>query len=92
MLMLVAPSARGHDYNGWTNNPAVGYAVPIQAVYQFPKVIVNQPPTPSGYAVPIQSVYQFPAVIANQPGAGFLFLQSDPTHGILGGRPYLYHP
>jgi len=74
------------------NDPAEGYAVPILAVYQFPGVMANQPTTASGYAVPIQTVYQFPAVMANQPEAGVRFLRPDLTSGLLGGRPYLYHP
>jgi hypothetical protein len=83
--------AAGHKPHGWRDNRADGYTVPIQAVYQFPAVIAQQPTIPWGYAVPIQSVYQFPAVIANQPGADVSFLSSDPTCGLLGGQPYLYH-
>jgi hypothetical protein len=85
-------AAGGHKPHRWQNDPSVGYAVPIQAVYQFPAVIANQPTTPWGYAAPIQSVYQFPAAVANQPGARVSFLQSDPTCGLLGGLPFLYHP
>jgi hypothetical protein len=99
MLLLVAVTltpgtamAGGHTPHGWRDNPWDGYAVPIQAVYQFPAVIANQPTIPWGYAAPIQSVYQFPAVIANQPGAQVSFLQVDPMRGWLGGRAFLYHP
>jgi hypothetical protein len=92
MLTPGTAMAGGHTHHGWRDNPADGYTVPIQAVYQYPAVIANQPTTPSGYAAPIQSVYQFPAVMANQPGAEVSFLWSDPTCGLLGGRPYLYHP
>jgi hypothetical protein len=84
--------AGGHERYGWRDRPSGGYAVPIQAVYQFPSVLANQPTTPWGYAVPIQGVYQLPAVMANQPGAEVSFLWSDPTRGLLGGQPYLYHP
>jgi hypothetical protein len=35
--------AEGPSRHGWWDNPAVGYAAPIQAVFQFPAVIANQP-------------------------------------------------
>jgi hypothetical protein len=57
-----------HDGYQVSGDPAVGYAVPIQRVYQYPGVIVFQPTTPTGYAVPIQRVYQFPAPLVFQPG------------------------
>jgi hypothetical protein len=60
--------AEGHKQHVWWDDPSVGYAAPIQAVYQFP------------------------AVVANQPGSGVSFLLPDPTRGLLGGQPYLYHP
>lgn len=93
-VMLTPGTARagGHKPHGWRGNPSDGYAVPIQAVYQFPAAFANQPTTPWGYAVPIQGVYQFPAAFANQPGAAVSFLQPDPAWDLLGGRPYLYHP
>jgi hypothetical protein len=93
VLMPGTASAWEHGPHGkqW-QDPLAGYAVPIQAVYQFPAVLANQPTTPWGYAVPIQSSFQFPAVMANQPGAEVPFLGTDPTSGLLGGRPYLYHP
>ncbi len=77
---------------GWPNHPWDNSAVPIQAVYPFPGGIANLPPTAWGYQAPFQAVYQFPAVMANQPGAEVIFLWADPTRGLLGGRPYLYHP
>jgi hypothetical protein len=58
---------RCHTGKGY--RPSVGYAVPIQNVYQFPAAMVDQPTLPTGYAVPIQAVYQFPATVVNQPGA-----------------------
>jgi hypothetical protein len=51
-----------------SEDPAVGYAVPIQRVYQFPAPFVYQPTAPYGYAMPIQRVYQFPAPFVFQPG------------------------
>jgi hypothetical protein len=45
----------------------------------------------AGYTVPILLVYQFPAVLANQPGAAVPYLTPNPSQGLLGGRPYLYH-
>jgi hypothetical protein len=74
----------------WQDNPANGYAVPIQVVYQFPAAIVNQPLW--GYAYPNQSLYdQFPAAPVPLPGSYVSFLDTDLAAGLLGGRPYLYH-
>jgi hypothetical protein len=73
LVMLVGQPATASAW--WDRHQArdvhdaqVGYAVPIQSVYQFPAAIVYQPTQPYGYAVPIQSVYQFPAAIVYQPG------------------------
>jgi hypothetical protein len=52
-----------------SQDPSIGYAVPIQHVYQFPAVMVFQPGPRGGYAVPIQHVYQFPAALVFQPGS-----------------------
>jgi hypothetical protein len=52
-----------------SQDPAIGYAVAIQHVYQFPAAWVFQPTSPGGYALPIQNVYQFPAAFVFQPGA-----------------------
>lgn len=63
--------ARGGELQGhyWVSrDPSVGYAVPIQRVYQFPAALVFQPTAPYGYAVPLQHVYQFPASLVFQPG------------------------
>jgi hypothetical protein len=35
--------AGGYTRHGWWDDPSVGYAAPIQAVFQFPAVIANQP-------------------------------------------------
>jgi hypothetical protein len=57
-----------HDHYDVSQDPLIGYAVPIQHVYQYPAAFVFQPTTPWGYAVPIQHVYQFPAAFVFQPG------------------------
>src|SRR5260370_29660860 len=50
-------SALGHRHHaGQGCDARVGYAVPIQSVYQYPGVIVGPPTLPYGYAVPIQTV------------------------------------
>jgi hypothetical protein len=51
-----------------SRDPSVGYAVPIQHVFQFPAALVFQPAVPRGYAVPLQHVFQFPAALVFQPG------------------------
>jgi hypothetical protein len=51
-----------------SHDPSIGYAVPIQHVYQFPAAFVDQPTAPRGYAVPIQRVYQFQAPFSYRPG------------------------
>jgi hypothetical protein len=75
LLVLLAvcfekPShAEGEGHHYWVSqDPSVGYAVPIQRVYQFPAAFVFQPTRLDGYAVPIQRVYQFPAASVFQPG------------------------
>ena len=64
-----ARAGDNHDHYWISRDPSIGYAVPIQRVYQYPGVIVFQPTTPTGYAVPIQRVYQFPAPLVFQPGS-----------------------
>jgi hypothetical protein len=68
MLGSEARAGDHHDHYWVSRDPAMGYAVPIQHVYQFPAAFVFQPTTPWGYAVPIQRVYQFPAAFVFQPG------------------------
>jgi hypothetical protein len=51
-----------------SRDSSIGYAVPIQHVFQFPAALVFQPTSPTGYAVPIQRVHQFPAAFVFQPG------------------------
>jgi hypothetical protein len=71
-----SPGARagGEGRHYWVSrDPSVGYAVPIQHVFQFPAVLVFQPTARTGYAVPIQHVYQFPAALVFQPGFGVPF-------------------
>ena len=61
--------AGDHGDHYWVSQDAsIGYAVPIQRVYQFPAAFVSQPGTPGCYAVSIQHVYQFPAAFVFQPG------------------------
>jgi hypothetical protein len=73
MIIGVATSgtlrAEGDGAHYWvSHDPLVGYAVPIQRVYQYPAAFVFQPTRLDGYAVPIQRVRQFPAAIVFQPG------------------------
>jgi hypothetical protein len=72
LILVGSPSkslAEGEDTHYWVSrDPLVGYAVPIQRVYQFPAAFVFQPTTLAGYAVPIQRVPQFPAAFVFQPG------------------------
>jgi hypothetical protein len=69
-LPMQSPALAGdhHDHYDVSKDPLIGYAVPIQHVYQYPAAFVFQPTTPWGYAVPIQRVYQFPAAFVFQPG------------------------
>ncbi len=67
--MMSKARAGDHGDHYWVSqDPAIGYALPIQRVYQFPAVLVYQPGPPGGYTVPIQHVYQFPAALVYQPG------------------------
>lgn len=75
-----------------------GVAASLQ-LYPAETIVYSQPDAglyPSGapwcYTFPIQAVYRFPAVIADQPGADVGYIRPNPTPGLLGGRPYLYHP
>jgi hypothetical protein len=74
-LILTTPLLVGEAHGGdWyhayhpSRDPSIGYAVPLQRVYQFPAALVFQPTSPDGYAVPLQRVYQFPAALVFQPG------------------------
>ena len=51
-----------------SQDPSIGYAAPIQRVYQFPAAFVYQPGPLGCYTVPIQRVHQFPAAFVYQPG------------------------
>jgi hypothetical protein len=42
-----------HHHNRMNDDAAAGYAVPIQAVYQFPAVQVNQPGVNVPFAPPV---------------------------------------
>jgi hypothetical protein len=91
VLMPATAAAGGHRRHGCVDAPA--------EVHWAPTIIdpsLGAFPYPAGdpwcYAVPIQAVYQFPARIANQPGSDVGYLQTSPAFGLLGGRPYLYHP
>jgi hypothetical protein len=50
-----------------SHDPAIGYAIPIQRVYQFPAAFVYQPVAPAGYAVAIPRLYQYQAPFSYQP-------------------------
>jgi hypothetical protein len=70
--VIMTTSARAGDEGScyWVSrDPAVGYTLPIQRVFQFPAAFVYQPTLAEGYAVPIQHVRQFPAAFVSQPGA-----------------------
>ncbi len=73
----------GHP-GSWRGNPAEGYAVPLQSVYQFPAALVTQP------RVPPYPVFSFlegapcPVTIATPP------VPVDPVP--LLPRVYLPHP
>jgi len=67
--MMSKARAGDHADHCWVSqDPSIGYAVPIQHVYQFPAAFVHHPGPRGGYAVPIQHVYQFPAAFAYQSG------------------------
>jgi hypothetical protein len=57
-----------HTHYRVSQDPSIGYTVPIQRVYQSPATTVFQPGPRGGYTFPIQHVYQFPAVLVFQPG------------------------
>jgi hypothetical protein len=67
--MVEVRGGEGPAHHRVSRDPSVGYAVPLQHVYQFPASLVFQPAAPNGYAVPLQHVYQFPASLVFQPGA-----------------------
>jgi hypothetical protein len=71
-------------------DPFEGYTFPFQVAYQFPQAQVNQPAT-QWYPYPFPGINQFPNGTVNQPGPEVPYLYSNPTHGMLGGQPYLYH-
>jgi hypothetical protein len=81
----------GHRHRGCVDAPADAVSA-TTGVYPFAGDFPYSPGEPWCYAVPVQAVYQFPAVIANQPGSQVGYLQTSPASGLLGGRPYLYHP
>jgi len=67
-LMSKACAGDHADHYWVSQDPSIGYAVPIQRVYQFPAAFVFQPGPRWSYTVPIQHVYQFPAAFVFQPG------------------------
>jgi hypothetical protein len=84
-------SAGGRIYPGWNENDSWLGSSGIPAAYPFPGAIANQPDLPWCYTFPFQAAFQFPAAQASQPGSEVGYLWTDPTYGLLGGRPYLYH-
>src|SRR5262249_55246235 len=66
-LAVPAHAERHGHHRRFVNGPWVGYAVPLQNVYQFSAALVHQLATPPGYAWPLQNVYQFPAALVHQP-------------------------
>jgi hypothetical protein len=70
LIMTTLARAGDEDSCYWVSrDPAVGYALPIQRVFQFPAAFVFQPTLAEGYTIPIQRVRQFPAAFVFQPGA-----------------------
>ena len=94
VMLVPAPAWAGgrNPHDGYPNGPSVSSTGRLPAAYPFHGSTGNPPGSPWCYAVPIQAVYQFPAVLVNQPGSEVGYLWTDPTSGLLGGRPYLYHP
>ncbi len=93
MLAPGTASAGGQNPPGKNrNDPAPAYSVPMPAAYPFPGFIVDSSCPGCAYTVPILAVYQCPAVMAGQPGCQVEWHRTDPMAGLLGGRPYLYHP
>ena len=78
------PGKNGYD-------ASAGYSVPMAKAYPFPGVIVDPTCLECSYTVPILAVYQCPAALGGQPGSQVEYIRTDPTYGLLGGRPYLYH-
>ncbi|MGO9469388.1 MAG: hypothetical protein ACLQIB_04035 [Isosphaeraceae bacterium] len=93
MLAPGTASAGGQNVPGKNgNDPASAYSVPMPEAYPFPGFVVDSTCTGCSYAAPIFAVYQCPAVIAWQPGSQVEWHRTNPMAGLLGGRPYLYHP
>ena len=90
MILVGMPgegSAGGHRrHAGRGHGPSVGYAVPLQSVFQYPAPLVSQPTLRTGYAVPLQSVFQFPAPLISQPGAAPFALRDTGYGPDLGGH------
>jgi hypothetical protein len=90
VMIADADAGDGCDKYWVSRDPSVGYAVPIQHVFQFPAAFVFQPTSPTGYAVPIQRVYQFPAAFVFQPGPGAPFLGgAGSTYDWYGGPSFI---
>jgi hypothetical protein len=70
LISVAAGRARANEPYGHyflSHDPSIGYAIPIQHVYQFPAPLVYQPVAPAGYAVPIPRLFQFHAPFPYQP-------------------------
>ena len=91
-LVPATAKAGGGRHRGWADVPMDDVPAAATGFYPFAGAFPYPPGDPWCYAVPIQAVYQFPAVMANQPGSEVGYLQISPASGLLGGRPYLYHP
>jgi hypothetical protein len=88
--MVNARGGEWHAHYRVSRDPSVGYAVPIQRVYQFPAAVVFQPTAAYGYAVPIQHVYQFPAAMVFQPGPELPFqAMPGPWYDQYGGPSFV---
>jgi hypothetical protein len=86
-------TAGGLEHPGkQVSDPAAGWPLSMPSAYPFPGVIADPATWGCCYTFPIQAVYQCPAVMASQPGSRVIYLGTDPMAGLLGGRPYLYHP
>jgi hypothetical protein len=92
VLLPVTASAGGHKRHGRGDAPADADTATMPAAYPLNGAFAHPPGNPRCYAIPIQAVYQFPAVLANQPGSEVGWLETNRASGLLGGRPYLYHP
>jgi hypothetical protein len=91
-LTPASAQAGGHKHQGCVGAPGCVGPDAMPAAYALPGAFGYPLGNPWCYAIPIQAVYQFPAVTANQPGAEVGWLGMNPEYGLLGGRPYLYHP